>query len=292
MKTTILPTLGPQTKAPSKCPITISKLYLKKLMVSLFLGNKRDEPILASGRCPLGFDQPEKTQDSVFIEKASHESAASVQIQGDPEADFILQQARASIYHWPSDFPGFSSRLEVINGEHSYSGSLRAASSRDYTISLPEFEPKYWLRFQIEEFLAHREHPDVSRMASRSGVAMGDNDPIFGRRIDFLGDKMGSYYRIKDKKLCLIGRSYANQDFVITINAHLDCGGTFASTHYTAYYRERDGGNLVRSESFFDEYVLVDGHFLPKERRYIEVNNHGFISRAIRFSEHSILPPS
>lgn len=292
MKTAQLSVSNLVTPTISKCPVTRTKLFLKQLAQNLFPTPQAAEKVVSQGRCPLGFDQPSPKSTSVFIEKAASEAAAAPLISGDPVADGLLQEARRAIYHWPENFPGFSCNLEVISEGTSIQGSLHARSSRDYEINLSGTEPTKWLRFQIEEFLAHREHPDVSRMASRTGVSLGDDDPMFGRKINFLGDQMNSFYRIRDKKLTMIGRTYAKQTFVITIDDHLDCGGTFASTRYTAYYRDKVTNQPTRSEAFSDDYVEFSGHFLPKERRYVEVNKDGLISRAIRFSNHTLVARS
>lgn len=295
MKTALIldPTLAPQVS--SKCPVTRTKIFLKNILEAFTPKSKvsgNTDKSTPTGRCPLGFDQPNTATTSVFIEKASSEAATAHLVEGDPEAARLLQEARSAIYHWPQNFPGFSCELEVVSGETTCKGSLRAVSSRSYEIKLTGSEPTKWLRFQIEEFLAHREHPNVSRMASRTGVNFGDNDLMYGRQINFLGDPMNSFYRIRDKKLTMIGRSYGKQTFVITIDDHLDCGGTFASTRYTAYYRDKESNLPLRSESFSDDYINVDGNFLPQERRYVEVNKEGLISRAIRFSQHQIISHS
>ncbi|MDZ4788009.1 MAG: DUF3386 family protein [Blastochloris sp.] len=273
-------------ETPTKCPYTRTVNFIRG-----FLGLKPAQALQPSqGRCPYGFDAiPEKKPESAFIDKAAHEAASAPVLLGDPRASELLQQARDNIYHWPEAFAGFHCDLEIISSGKKYSGFLHSVSSRNYELVVPDFEPMKWLRFQIEEFLAHREHPSVSRMASRTGLSLGDEDPIFGQRIDFLGDGMNSYYRLKDNKITWIGRSYAKQSFFITIDEHLNCHGKFTSTRYTAYYRDKATGNLVKTESFMDDYLLFNEIYLPKNRRYMEVTQKDEFCRSIKFMNHRLL---
>lgn len=242
------------------------------------------------GRCPFGFDQPLKKSGSAFIDKAAKEASEAEIATGDPLAQAALDATRAAIYHWPETFPGFRADLEISNGGSIHRGHMQARGSRDYQIEVKGFEPEGWLRFQIEEFLAHREHPNVSKMASRSGVVFGDDDTIYGRRVDFVNDPMESFYRLKDNKITQIGRNYSKQKFIITIDSHHDCGGSFAATFYTAYYRDQLTGKLERTEAFHDRYVELDGLHLPAMRRYVQVNGKGMIAREIKFKNLELLP--
>ncbi len=272
-------------EAPSRCPVTRLKRWLGQWFD---LGSRDGAGSKAGqGRCPLGFDTP---KESVFVEKAAREAAETQVVCGDAEAGRLLAETRAAIYHWPKDFKGFACRLRILAGGDEWRGSLRAGGSRNYELAVPSFPHQPWLRFQIEEFLAHREHPTVSRMASPTGVVFGDDDSVYGRRIDFLGDKMGSWYRIRDRKLTMIGRSYARQRFVITIDAHEECSpGRYASTYYTAYYWNLESEKLNRVEAFMDDYIRLGGESLPARRRYVETTDSGMVSRSVEFLDHELL---
>jgi hypothetical protein len=272
-----------QSEVPSRCPVTRTKLALKRIF-GFMPGMKK-----AGGRCPFGFDSDSYQPGSAFINKASHDAAVAPVMPGDPEAEAFLAEARRHIYHWPVDFKGFSCKLTVADNLKVYHGTLVSSGSRDYELKVDDFEPRGWLRFQVEEFLSHREHPDVSRMASKTGVIWGDEDAVYGKRIDFVGDTMGSYYRIKDNKLTMIGRTYAQQTFVITIDDHADFYGHYAATHYTTFYRNAKTGSLEKTEAYLDDYKQLGGVFLPSRRRYTECNQQGLLVRELTFTDHHLL---
>lgn len=272
----------------SRCPVHRAIAFLRNLMGAQ---PKSQASSPTTGRCPLGFDAP----GDAFTNHAEEAVNSAPVLPGDPAADALLAEARASIYHWPADFPGFSCDLEVMEGEARWTGRLTARSSRDYQIEADSSPPggDRWLRYHLEEFLAHREHPHVSRMAARTGVRLGDHDLALGTRLDFLRDPMGSYYRIKDRRITVIGRSYPKQSFVITISRHLERDGRFAATDYTAVYWDRASGQSAYTESYRDDYADYDGFLLPSARLYTRVDQGGqFLAREIRFHQPTLLSPA
>lgn len=221
---------------------------------------------------------------SFFVEQAAREAQEAPCLPGQEEADFLLARARQRIYHWPADFAGFSCRLVFSQGESTVLGSLTCRGSRALGLTMPGVEDTRWLSFQLEELVSHREAPEVSRIASKTGCRLGDWDEVYGRRIDFLGDKMGSFYRIKDDRLCQIGRSYRSENLLLTIDSHQCCGGRWAAEYYSAYYWSQDGP-LSRAETYLDRYQEVGGLFLPAERRVTEASRAGLRVRRLLFEE-------
>ncbi len=65
-----------------------------------------------------------------------------------------------------------------------------------------------------------------------------------------LGDKISSFYRVKDKRMTQINRAYGGQRFIIVIDRHLDCGGTFAASNYQAFYYKLNNEALLKVESY------------------------------------------
>ena len=240
---------------------------------------------------------PAAASSSVFVEKAAAEVRGSERFAGDPEADALLARTRARIYHWPENFAGFRAELIVREGVDEWHGSFQAVSSRDHRFELlastrpggGDFAGEKWLRFQLEELLAHREPPRVSGMVSRAGVVFGDEDATYGRQVVFQGDKMGSYYRLKDHCITQIARGYGGVRFVINIDQHQDCGGRAAASSYTAVYRDAATGTLVRTETYLDRYEAVNGIWLPVERRYTEANATRTFTRQIVFGNVALL---
>jgi len=227
-----------------------------------------------------------------FIEEASRLVAESPVESGDPAANALLQETRDHIYHWPSDFPGFETDIELVRGQESRALHLTARSSRDYEFVTLDGEPcevdKASL-YHLEELLAHREAPSKSRMHSTSGVVFGPAHPIYGPRVDFVGDRMSSFYHLKEKRITGIGRGYKGMKFVIYIDDHVEFGGRFCASHYHAHFSNAETGAWQHSEYYLDRFLEVDGILLPRERRMTKVTMEGSETLALLFANPTLL---
>lgn len=235
-------------------------------------------------------------QSQTFVARAAAEAESSAPLPGEAEAGLLLEQARQHIYFWRPDFAGFRCHLRILGQGGPWSAVLTAASSRTFRFEQVQGCPQLtkWAHYQVGEILGHREHPSRTRMASRSGVTMADEDPIYGQRLDFVGDKMSSYYRVKDHRITQIARTYGGQSFVICIDRHHEIEGTFVASNYTAYYSDPDGA-LIKVENYQDDYLpigLDDQHWLPEERRFSVVQGLQREHRALHFSQHELLAAS
>lgn len=233
--------------------------------------------------------------ESVFVDAAAREAAETAAFagQGDPAAAALLARTRQSIYHWPAGFRGFTARISVHDASATWEGQLTVRSSRDFQLELPglptEAPVRGWLKYQLEEMLSHREAPSVSSIASKAGVTFGAEDPIYGQRIDFVGDKMGSWYRLKDDRITQIARGYGRTRFVIHIDSHAELEGRFAAAQYTVFYRSADTGALTKVETYFDTYEPVGPVHLPRLRRVTEAGDAGEVTRQISLREFELL---
>ena len=229
---------------------------------------------------------------TTFVEKARQEAEASPRHPGEEQANALLSQARHLIYHWPSDFRGFACRFRAVRDRETWEGELLAGDSAHFQLLWqrePDREMRVWMGYQVGELLAHREAPDRARMASRSGVLLGDDDPIFGRQILFPDDPMESYYRIKEGKIRQIGRSYPSTRFIINIDSHHQLLGRYAAEAYSAFYWRKDDASFSKSETYFDDYRELDGVYLPTLRRYSMASSQGLSNREIALSQHRLL---
>lgn len=224
--------------------------------------------------------QTQPWDPSIFAAPAAGAAASAPVVAGDPEAGRLLAEARSRIYQWPADFPGLVCDLQVIDGEDVYPMHLTARSSRELRLS---GAGPAWVRFQVEELLSHREAPQVSRMHSGTGVVFGSDDALYGREIRFLGDPTDAAYRIRDRRITQIARTYKGTRLILNVDAHHILAGGYAAAAYTAWYWALDGSGLRKSEAYLDRYQRVQGLYLPSSRHCSVATQEGLRTRAIRF---------
>ena len=234
---------------------------------------------------------------SVFVEQAAAAVAQETVHPGEERANQLLQDARRHIYYWPQFFQGFEARLRYVVDGALREGRFHASESRRIEVEWMESFDHRWTRFQLEELISHREAPDRSKLASKNGCEWGNLDPVYGQKVVFIADKMGSFYRLKDKKITQIGRSYGNTSFIINIDSHHNFGTPgrprYAAGDYVAFYWSKETGELTKTETYRDSYVRVDGIALPLERRVSIAqagsSDGGLSVRQLRFENHQLL---
>lgn len=229
---------------------------------------------------------------STFVEHAERQVAESPILPGDEQANDLLQEARAHIYYWPKDFRGFECNVTLRATEGCFQGHLRATSAKEFQFDWSDDTSevlKKWSHSQVGEFLAHRESPKANKMTSRTGVRFGDTCPVYGPQLIFEGDKMHSYYRVRDHRITQIYRAYAGQYFIINIDDHDQLNGRFAATVYQAFYWDAQTNQLAKVETYHDSYCSHEGLLLPTARRYCEVVGPQSRLRHIFFDDHKLL---
>lgn len=232
------------------------------------------------------------SSDETFVEYARREADASPREEGEEPANRLLAQARESIYFWPAEFAGFEAGLRLELDGILWKGQLSATDSHHFQFEWDEEPPSdvlKWLRYQVGELLAHREAPTRSKMASQSGVLLGEEEPVFGTEVVFPNDPMESSYRLKDRRITQIARAYKGARFVINIDTHHDFGGRYAAQCYTAFYWDKGSGALQKVETFYDDYQAVQGLHLPSVRRYTMAAAGEFTNRRLVFFGHRLL---
>jgi iron complex transport system ATP-binding protein len=250
---------------------------------------RTEAPVL---RCPVKAPAANGTS-SLFVDKAAAELVGSEKNLGDPAADAMLADTRAQIYYWPENFGGYCGHISVREGTKTYTNGMHIQGSRRYSVDLPDFPDNKWLKYQVEELIAHREATSVSHIASKAGVVFGDVDAVYGQKVTFVGDKMNSFYRLKDGKITQIGRSYGKVYFVINIDEHANCGGRFAAQNYTVFYFESATNRLTKTETYLDRYQHFGGNvWLPVERRWSEATDAGLKTRQILFTDLHVISPA
>ena len=122
---------------------------------------------------------------------------------------------------------------------------------------------------------------------------MGDDCPIYGQKVVFLGDKMGSFYRLRDQRITTIGRAYQGTEFVIHIDRHANFGTDhdprYAALDYTAFYWSADDRALVKAETYRDRYQQVGDHWLPESRRVTVAEDASMVVRQLEFQTPRLL---
>jgi hypothetical protein len=124
------------------------------------------------------------------------------------------------------------------------------------------------------------------------GIVFGRDDlSPFGQLVELRGDPYQTRFRVKDNELWLIERTTPEHRISIhLLDVSRDEDGRKISQSFVVYYRDKESGDLLRSEAIRDEKVIVGDYVLPLQWYETEVGREGSVYRTITLSEHKLLP--
>jgi hypothetical protein len=206
--------------------------------------------------------------------------------KADPAAWNLLKSARETSQNFPANFAGVTVDIVLNDNGKVAKGSLtyKVGESGELKIEGLDEETKGWLNDQAMSIIAHRRGGDFAKGDGRHPItfAEDDNSPA-GRRIA-LNDSMKSFYRIRNQQVVEVDRTMGADHFVITVlETAKTPEGKSLPRHFTVAYFDAKTGAVKRTETFTDEYKLVDGVWFPASRRMVRAENGKVITRVTEF---------
>ncbi|MFI5303174.1 MAG: DUF3386 family protein [Nitrospiria bacterium] len=213
-----------------------------------------------------------------------------VNVADEPEARKLLKEAYETTYRWDKDFKGFKANLEVIVDGKSTKGKTEVLLPDQIKVSLPEVEIKEWAEGQIQMMAVHRGHRVFETSDGKNVLTLDkEENPSLGNLVLIHGDGLNSRYRVKESRIVQINRNMGPVRFTINVQDSIKTKeGKFLNTRYVVYYFTPKG-DLKQVESFNDDPVLIDGHFLPGRRRIFLSDKGEVHVKELIFSEHQLL---
>lgn len=218
------------------------------------------------------------------------DNKGAIEEKDNPEARKILQEAFNLTWRWPSDFPGFSSRIEIMDAGGKSEGRLDVDSDGKVQLELNPEDHKAWLQAQLEMVVVHRKGRSFEESDGKNVLVLGPEDQHpSGRIIRIYGDGMNSFYRVKNGRIAQINRKNKRVQFTINVEeSRKTSDGRHLTTRHTVFYFNPSTGDLRTVESFSDEHKEIDGIYLPGARTVNLVEGGQVVTRRILFSDHKI----
>jgi hypothetical protein len=206
--------------------------------------------------------------------------------KADPAAWNLLKSARETSQNFPANFAGVTVDIVLNDNGKITKGSLtyKVGESGELKIEGLDEETKGWLNDQAMSIIAHRRGGDFAKGDGRHPItfAEDDNSPA-GRRIA-LNDSMKSFYRVRNQQVVEVDRTMGADHFIITVlETAKTPEGKSLPRHFTVTYFDAKTGAIKRTETFTDEYKLLDGVWFPASRRMIRAENGKVITRVTEF---------
>ena len=197
-------------------------------------------------------------------------------------------------YTWDSDFPGYTTKLELKQGDEVYTADIKVNS--DLTVEVTGIEDEKVAESvynHMRDVITHRKRNTFENAHGKSTFTLGEEDASGAVEILVKGDSMGSNYKIRGTEICQVSRVMGPMAFVINTNESLDTGEGYISTGYNAIFRDSKTNDLKAKREFDESYEQFGKYYLPKHQTIEAIDPEGDrITTEFVFSETKLLEPA
>ena len=197
-------------------------------------------------------------------------------------------------YTWDGNFPGYTTELELQQGEEVYTAKIRVES--DLSVEVTEIEDeqvKESVYNHMRDVITHRKRSSFDKAHGNSTFSLGEEDSTGAVEILVKGDAMGSNYKIRGQEICQVSRVMGPMAFVINTNDSLDTGEGYVSAGYNAIFRDSKTNELKGKREFKETYEKFGNYYLPTHQVIEAIDKDGVkITTEFTFHKIELLEPA
>ena len=197
-------------------------------------------------------------------------------------------------YTWDENFPGYTTKLELKQGDEVYIANIKVNSDLSVEVTGIEDEKVAESVYNhMRDVITHRKRNSFENAHGKSTFNLGEEDPTGAVEILVKGDSMGSNYKIRGTEICQVSRVMGPMAFVINTNESLDTGEGYISTGYNAIFRDSKTNDLKGKREFKESYEKFGNYYLPAHQVIEAIDrDENKITTEFIFSETKLLEPA
>lgn len=205
----------------------------------------------------------------------------------------IFKAAYEQRYTWDSNFPGYSADIELKQGNEVYKGQIRINPDMSAEVmGIEDEDVKQSVYTQLRDVITHRKRTSFENSHGKNSFSFGEKDETGAVEILVQGDSMGSNYKVRGDKICLVSRVMGRMAFVINTHNSLDTGEGYAASHYDAVFRNPQTNEIVRELEFEDQFEKI-GDYYVMTRQIIQAKEKGTVTTTeFNYSNIKLLEPA
>jgi hypothetical protein len=197
-------------------------------------------------------------------------------------------------YTWDSDFPGYTTKLELKQGDETYTAEIKVNSDLSVEVlGIEDEKVAESVYNHMRDVITHRKRNTFENAHGKNTFTLGAEDSTGAVEILVKGDSMGSNYKIRGTEICQVSRVMGPMAFVINTNESLDTGEGYISTGYNAIFRDSKTNDLKAKREFDESYEKLGKYYVPKHQTIESIDpNSDKITTEFIFSETKLLEPA
>ena len=203
----------------------------------------------------------------------------------------VFRAAYNNRYTWDDAFPGYTAKLELKQGDQSYSAQIRVKSDLSVEVTgIDDEQIQEGVYNQLRDIITHRKRNPFEQAHGKNRFSLGDEDATGAVAIQVEGDAMGSNYRVRGQVISQVSRVMGPIAFTINTEETLQTDEGYIPTKYHAIFRNPKTNELKGKRDFDETYEKVGNYYLPAYQAIAEVGAEGNKETAeFIFSEFELL---
>jgi hypothetical protein len=191
-------------------------------------------------------------------------------------AQEIFRTAYENRYTWDDNFPGYTTDLQLKQGEEIY--QAKVCVKEDFSVEITGIEDekvKESLSHHMRDIVTHRKRSSFENTHGKNSFSLGETDDTGAIEIFVKGDSMGSNYRVRGKEICQVSRVMGPMAFTIDTAKSLDTGSGYISIGYSAIFRDSKTNELKGKREFQETYEKFGNYYLPTKQIIEAIDKEG-----------------
>jgi hypothetical protein len=188
----------------------------------------------------------------------------------------IFRTAYENRYTWDNNFPGYTTDLQLKQGEETY--QAKVCVKEDFSVEITGIEDekvKESLSHHMRDIVTHRKRSSFENTHGKNSFSLGETDDTGALEIFVKGDSMGSNYRVRGKEICQVSRVMGAMAFTIDTAKSLDTGNGYISIGYSAIFRDSKTDELKGKREFQETYEKFGNYYLPTKQIIEAIDKDG-----------------
>ena len=184
-------------------------------------------------------------------------------MQDDPVARQLLQEAHAQLYKWPATFAGYQAALTVQEEERLWQGEATVRPQQAVIVQVDgDDNLRAWVQESLTTQAMHFTDIPFEEGDGRYVLTFDPQEAATdlhprGVRVILHGGRLASWYRIAEQRYSQIGRTAPDGTRRINTIERYEAAadGRLYATHYILAHFSAHGTNLVGLASYVNEFV-------------------------------------
>jgi len=184
-----------------------------------------------------------------------------------PSARDAFNEAYQNRYTWDEQFPGYSAEVSLNYQGQLHHGIVRVKPDLSVeVININREDVREFVANQLRMETIHRRRVPFEKMHGQNSFKLEGTDDSGALKIQEVGDKMESHYKVKDKLVTQVNRVMGPVAVTVDTLGTAKNPEGYLVTHFQTVFRDAETGEVLEKEDVRDFHEKIGKYYLLTNR--------------------------